>query len=81
VGVGHTTVIERDDIRTGVMAIIPAPGNLYTHPISAWIYKVNSKKMVVETQVCEFGAIRTPILLTCTLCIRSAANALKEWRY
>jgi L-aminopeptidase/D-esterase-like protein len=35
VEVGHTTVIERDDIRTGVMAIILAPGNLYTHPIPA----------------------------------------------
>jgi D-aminopeptidase len=37
--------------------------------------------MVGETQVCEFGAIRTPILLTCTLCIRRAANALKQWIY
>ena len=35
VRVGHTTVIEGDDIRTGVTAIIPAPGNLYTHPIPA----------------------------------------------
>ena len=32
VRVVHTTVIEGDDIRTGVTAIIPAPGNLYTHP-------------------------------------------------
>ena len=28
VQVGHATVIEGDDIRTGVTAIIPAPGNL-----------------------------------------------------
>ena len=82
VKVGHTTLIEGDDIRTGVTAIIPAPGNLYTHPIPAWIYTGNGYgKMVGETQVREFGEIETPILLTCTLCVWSAANALKQWMY
>ncbi len=82
VKVGHTTVIEGDDIRTGVTAIIPAAGNLYTHPIPAWIHVGNGYgKMVGETQVREFGEIETPILLTCTLCVWSAANALKDWTY
>lgn len=35
VRVGHTTVIRGDDIRSGVTAIIPAPGNLYTDPVPA----------------------------------------------
>ncbi|GJM11902.1 MAG: D-aminopeptidase [Pseudohongiella sp.] len=79
---GHTTVVEGDDIRTGVTAIIPADGNLYTHPIPAWIHTGNGYgKMIGETQVREFGEIETPILLTCTLCVWSAANALKEWMY
>jgi len=82
VKVGHATVIEGDDIRTGVTAIIPGPGNLYTHPIPAWIHVGNGYgKMIGETQVREFGEIETPILLTCTLCVWSAANALKEWVY
>lgn len=82
VRVGHTTLIEGDDIRTGVTAIIPAPGNLYTNPIPAWIHTGNGYgKMVGETQVREFGELETPILLTCTLCVWSAANALKEWMY
>jgi len=82
VKVGHSTLIEGDDIRTGVTAIIPATGNLYTHPIPAWIHTGNGYgKMVGETQVREFGEIETPILLTCTLCVWSAANALKEWMY
>jgi len=82
VRVGHTTVIEGDDIRTGVTAIIPGPGNLYTHPMPAWIHVGNGYgKMIGETQVREFGEIETPILLTCTLCVWSAANALKEWVY
>ena len=80
--VGHETVIRGDDIRTGVTAIIPAPGNLYTHPIPAWIHVGNGYgKMIGETQVREFGEIETPILLTCTLCVWSAANGLKEWMY
>lgn len=80
--VGHETVIRGGDIRTGVTAIIPAPGNLYTNPIPAWIHVGNGYgKLIGETQVREFGEIETPILLTCTLCVWSAANALKEWNY
>ena len=82
VRVGHLTKIQGEDIRTGVTAIIPAQGNLYTHPIPAWIHVGNGYgKMIGETQVREFGEIETPILLTCTLCVWSAANALKEWIY
>ena len=82
VRVGHATVIEGDDVRTGVTAIIPGPGNLYTHPMPAWIHVGNGYgKLIGETQVREFGEIETPILLTCTLCVWSAANALKEWVY
>jgi D-aminopeptidase len=82
VRVGHTTIIENDDIRTGVTAIIPGPGNLYTHPVPAAIHVGNGYgKLIGETQVRELGEIETPILLTCTLCVWSAANALKEWVY
>lgn len=82
VRVGHATRVEGDDIRTGVTAIIPGPGNLYTHPVPAWIHVGNGYgKLIGETQVREFGEIETPILLTCTLCVWSAANALKEWVY
>ena len=80
--VGHATVIEGDDVRTGVTAIIPGPGNLYTHPVPAGIHVGNGYgKLIGETQVRELGEIETPILLTCTLCVWSAANALKEWVY
>jgi len=82
VKVGHATLIEGDDIRTGVTAIIPAPGNLYTHTVPAWVHVGNGYgKVIGETQVREFGEIETPILLTCTICVWSAANALKEWVY
>ena len=80
--VGHATIIEGNDIRTGVTAIIPGTGNMYTHPMPAWIHVGNGYgKLIGETQVREFGEIETPILLTCTLCVWSAADALKEWVY
>ncbi|MCY4263314.1 MAG: P1 family peptidase [Gammaproteobacteria bacterium] len=80
--VGHKTMIQGDDIRTGVTAIIPAPGNLYTHPIPAWLTVGNGYgKVIGGSQLNEFGELETPILLTCTLCVWSAASALKEWSY
>jgi len=76
VKVGHKTLIEGDRIRTGVTAIIPGPGNLYTHPMAAWIHVGNGYgKLIGETQVREFGELETPIVLTCTLCVWSAARA------
>jgi D-aminopeptidase len=82
VKVGHATVIEGDAVRTGVTAIIPAPGNLYTHPVPAAVHVGNGYgKLTGVTQIRELGEIETPILLTCTLCVWSAADALKDWSF
>ena len=45
--VGHATRMEGDDIRTGVTAIIPGPGNLYTHPMPAWFHVGNGYGKVI----------------------------------
>lgn len=80
VRVGHHTVNIGDDVRTGITAIIPSDHNMYTHPIPAWIHSGNGYgKLVGETQVREFGEIETPIILGCTLCVWTAAEALKDW--
>jgi D-aminopeptidase len=80
VRVGHATVIEGDSIRTGVTAILPHAGNLYREPVPAWIHVGNGYgKLIGETQVREFGEIETPILLTCTLCVWTAAEALFDY--
>ena len=82
VRVGHATLIEGDDIRTGVTAIIPADGNLYKRPLPARIHVGNGYgKLIGSTQVEEVGEIESPILLTCTLCVWKAADALREWTY
>ena len=80
VRVGHHTVNAGDDVRTGITAIIPSYHNMYTHPIPAWIHTGNGYgKLVGETQLREFGEIETPIILGCTLCVWTAAEALKDW--
>ncbi|MCB2091940.1 MAG: P1 family peptidase [Alphaproteobacteria bacterium] len=81
VKVGHYTVNIGDDIRTGVTAIIPSDHDMYKYPVPAWIHVGNGYgKLIGETQVREFGQIETPIILVCTLCVWTAAEALKDWQ-
>ncbi|MDT8368612.1 MAG: P1 family peptidase [Longimicrobiales bacterium] len=80
VRVGQTTVIEGEKVRTGVTAILPVEGNPYFSRPPAAIFVGNGYgKLLGVTQVRELGEIETPILLTCTLCVWKAADAMVEW--
>ena len=80
VHVGQTTVVEGSRVRTGVTAILPHEGNLYSSRVPAAIHVGNGfGKLLGMTQVNELGEIETPILLTCTLCVWKAADAMIEW--
>ncbi len=80
VHVGQTTVVEGSRVRTGVTAILPHRGNLYSSRVPAAIHVGNGfGKLLGVTQVKELGEIETPILLTCTLCVWNAADAMVEW--
>jgi D-aminopeptidase len=77
VKVGHTTVIEGDSVRTGVTAILPHGGNLFTDRVPAALHVGNGfGKITGVTQLRELGELETPILLTCTLCVWKAADAM-----
>jgi len=77
VRVGQLTLIEGDDIRTGVTAILPHEGNIFKKKVPAAIYVGNGfGKLAGYTQVKELGNIETPIILTNTLSIASALDAL-----
>lgn len=77
VKVGHTTIIEGDSIRTGVTAILPHSGNIYQLKVPAAIYLGNGfGKLAGYSQVRELGNIETPIILTNTLSVPEASNAL-----
>lgn len=80
VRVGHVTLIEGDNIRTGVTAVLPHGGNVYQDKVPAGIAVGNGfGKLTGFTQVEELGEIETPILLTNTLAVPRAAQALIEW--
>ena len=80
VRVGHATVIEGDSVRTGVTAILPHGDNAYLSRVPAAIHVGNGfGKLLGSTQVGELGELETPILLTCTLCVWRAADALVAW--
>jgi D-aminopeptidase len=77
VRVGHATIIRGDSVHTGVTAILPHGGNLFFDRVPAAVFVGNAYgKLVGATQVMELGELETPILLTCTLCVWRAADAL-----
>jgi D-aminopeptidase len=77
VAVGQTTIVRGDNIRTGVTAIVPHPGNLYRDKVPAAISVGNGYgKLNGVTQVDELGEIETPILLTSTVAVPRVADAL-----
>jgi D-aminopeptidase len=77
VEVGQTTIIRGDNIRTGVTAVLPHAGNLYREKVPGAIFVGNGfGKLAGSTQVDEMGEIETPILLTSTLSVPRAADAL-----
>ena len=80
VRVGHATMTQGDSVRSGVTAIIPHAGDLYRDRVPAALHVGNGfGKLLGVTQLRELGELETPILLTCTLCIWQAGDALAQW--
>ena len=80
VRVGHTTVARGDSINTGVTAILPHGGNPFRDKVPAAIVVGNGfGKLAGSTQVNELGELESPIVLTCTLCVPRAADAVLTW--
>jgi len=78
--VGHTTIIQGDNIRTGVTAILPHGGNLFREKVPGAVFIGNAfGKLAGSTQVNELGEIETPILLTSTLAVPRVADGLLDY--
>ena len=86
--VGHSTIIEGEGalvpghgpIRTGVTAIRPHPGNLFQEKVRGAIHVINGfGKAAGIAQVQELGVFETPIILTNTLSVGVAWDALCEY--
>lgn len=80
VRVGQVTLKEGERVRTGVTAILPHGGNVYRSRVPAALHVGNGYgKFIGATQLNELGELETPILLTCTLCVWKAADAMAAW--
>ena len=80
VRVGHTTIVEGDSVRTGVTAIVPHGGNVFQEKVAGAIFVGNAfGKLAGSTQVAELGTIETPIVLTNTLSVGVAVDALVRY--
>jgi D-aminopeptidase len=80
VAVGHTTIIQGDDVRTGVTAVLPNQENLFQHKVRGAVFVGNAfGKLAGSTQVNELGEIETPILLTSTLSVPRVADAVLDY--
>lgn len=80
VKVGQVTLIEGRDVRTGVTAILPHGGNIFQDKVPAAISVGNGYgKLTGVTQVMELGTLETPVVLTNTLSVPTAADAVIDW--
>jgi D-aminopeptidase len=80
VRVGQITLTEGDAVRTGVTAILPHAGNLFQDKVAGAVFVGNAfGKLAGSTQVQELGTIETPIVLTNTLSVGTAVDALVRW--
>ncbi len=78
--VGHETLIQGEHIRTGVTAILPHDENIFQNKVPAAIYIGNGfGKLMGISQVEELGNVETPIVLTNTLAVPTAANAVIDY--
>jgi D-aminopeptidase len=80
VRVGHTTLIEGSNVRTGVTAILPHGRNLFQDKVVGAVFVGNAfGKLAGSTQVQELGTIETPIVLTNTLSVGTAVESVVAW--
>jgi len=80
VRVGHTSIIEDRDVRTGVTVVLPHGGNLFREKVIAAVHTINGfGKPFGFEQVRELGTLESPIALTGTLSVPRVADALLTW--
>lgn len=85
VKVGHVSLVQGDGrlvpgegpVRTGVTAILPHDGNVFKEKVRGAIHVINGfGKATGIAQVQELGVIETPVVLTNTLSVGAAWDAL-----
>src|SRR5262245_591984 len=77
VRVGQVTLARGDSVNTGITVVLAHEGNLFRDKVPAAVVVGNAfGKLAGSTQVNERGELESPIVLTCTLCVPRAADAV-----
>ncbi|WP_030883616.1 P1 family peptidase [Streptomyces sp. NRRL F-5053] len=80
VSVGHTTLIEGEQVRTGVTALLPRGRPGVGLPCAAGWYSLNGNgEMTGTTWIEESGALSLPIALTNTHAVGPAHEGVVRW--
>ena len=88
VSVGHVTLIDgmgplrigEGPVRTGVTAVLPHQGNVFERKVTGAVHVLNGfGKALGFLQVEELGVIESPIVLTSTLSIWRATDAVIDY--
>ncbi|MCW5911575.1 MAG: P1 family peptidase [Cyclobacteriaceae bacterium] len=80
VKVGHRTLVEGANIRTGITVIVPHDGNLFQYKVPAAVFTGNGfGKLAGTTQIIELGNIESPVVLTSTLSVAAGMEAVIEY--
>jgi D-aminopeptidase len=80
VRVGQATLVRGESVRTGVTTVLPHGGNLFQEKVPGAVFVGNAfGKLAGSTQVRELGTIETPIVLTNTLAVGTAVEAVVAW--
>lgn len=78
--VGHATLVTGEAVRTGVTAVLPHGDNLFQDKVAGAVFIGNAfGKLAGSTQVQELGTLETPIVLTNTLAVGTAIEAVVTW--
>jgi D-aminopeptidase len=82
VKVGHQTLLEGNDIRTGVTAILPHSENIFQNKVPAAVYVGNGfGKLAGSTQIEELGNLESPIILTNTLSVAAGIEGVIDYTF
>jgi D-aminopeptidase len=78
--VGHVSLVDGEDVRTGVTALLPHAGDPFEDKAQAAAFVLNGfGKTCGLPQVAELGTLEPPILLTNTLGVPRVAAAVLDW--
>ena len=80
VSVGHKTLIEGADVRTGVTAILPRATELFDPVYAAWFSQNGNGEMTGTTWVEESGFLDGPVMITNTHSVGVVRDAVIAWR-